>query len=67
MIEGQDDMERTYLPTFCWSSTNKGSSAQICMGVFFIRSVSLTIFATYFIPKPPADHRGPPMVCAPQF
>jgi hypothetical protein len=36
------------------------------MGVFFIRSVSDTIFAMMFLPKRPADHlayrRGPPVV-----
>jgi hypothetical protein len=31
--------------------------AQTCMGVFFIRSVSDTIFARLFLPKTPADHR----------
>jgi hypothetical protein len=32
---------------------------QVCMGAFFIRSVSDTIFAMLFLLKSPADHRGP--------
>jgi hypothetical protein len=31
--------------------------AQTCEGVFFFRSVSDTIFAMPFLPKPPADSR----------
>jgi hypothetical protein len=33
--------------------------AQTCMGVFFIRSVSDANSATFFLPKPPANRRGP--------
>jgi hypothetical protein len=35
----------------------KAVLAQPCMGVFFVRSVSDTIFAMIFLPKPPADRR----------
>jgi hypothetical protein len=38
--------------------------AQTRVGVLFIRSVSDTIL---FLPKPPADHRRPPVVRGPQF
>jgi amino acid transporter len=34
--------------------------AQTCMGIFFILSVSDTIFTMLFLPKPLADRRGPP-------
>jgi hypothetical protein len=34
----------------------KAGLAQTCMGVFFIRSVSDTIFAMFFLPKRFADH-----------
>jgi hypothetical protein len=41
------------------------------MGVFFIRSVSVTIFSIIFLPKPPEDQlanrSGPPVVRRPQF
>jgi hypothetical protein len=33
--------------------------AQTCMGVIFISLMSDTIFVTIFLPKPPADCRGP--------
>jgi hypothetical protein len=33
----------------------------------FIHSVSDTIFAMLFLPKPPADHCGQPVVHGPQF
>jgi hypothetical protein len=44
----------------------KAVLAQTCMGVFSIRSVSDTTFATLFLPKLPADRSGPPG-CGPQF
>jgi hypothetical protein len=37
----------------------KALLTQIYMGVFFFRSVSDSIFAMLFLPKPPADRRGP--------
>jgi hypothetical protein len=37
----------------------KAVLAQTRISVFFIRSVSDTIFAMLFLPKPPADRRGP--------
>jgi hypothetical protein len=41
--------------------------AQTCMGVFFIRSVSDTIFAMPFPTKPPTDSHGLSVVSGPQF
>jgi hypothetical protein len=37
-------------------TVTKAVLAQTCMGVFFIRSVSDTMFAVILLPKPPADH-----------
>jgi hypothetical protein len=50
MIEKQDVKERTNLPTLCLGQL--AMAAQIRMGVFFIRSVSDTIFAMLFLLKP---------------
>jgi hypothetical protein len=64
LIEGQCLTDRSYSPTFSWRSTNKGNfGTQMC--VFFIRSVSDTIFAMPFFPKLPADHLA--KHCGPQF
>jgi hypothetical protein len=49
MIEGQEVMEISNSPNFCCQST-KAVLSQTYMGVFFIRSVSDTIFAMLFLP-----------------
>jgi hypothetical protein len=68
MIEVQGVMEINNSSTFCWKTTKKGSfSTDICMGVFFILSVSDTIFEMSFLAKPPADRLGSPVVDVPQF
>jgi hypothetical protein len=68
MIEGQEVMKRTYSSKLLSveGHLTKTVSAQTCLGVFFIRSVSDTIFAVLFLPKPSriiwrsdADHRRP--------
>jgi hypothetical protein len=50
MIEGQEVVEMTNSPTFCWSSANKGSFSSDIYGCFFIRSVPDAIFAMLFLP-----------------
>jgi hypothetical protein len=59
MIENQEVMNSNNFPTFGWRPSDK---AQICMDVFFIRSMSNTNFAVMFLPKPPVDRRSPPVV-----
>jgi hypothetical protein len=56
MFEGQEVVERTNSPIFCWS-TNKVALTQTCMGALFFRSVSVTVFTMLFLPKPSVDHR----------
>jgi hypothetical protein len=58
MTEGQEVMEINNSPTFC--QPTKAVLAQICMGVFLIRSVSDTIITMLFLLKPPSDRRGQP-------
>jgi hypothetical protein len=41
--------------------------AKTCVDVVFIRSVSDTIYSVLFLPKPPAERRGPRVVHGPQF
>jgi hypothetical protein len=41
--------------------------AKTCMGVFFIISVSDAIFSAGFLPRLPADRRGPPVIRGSQF
>jgi len=62
MIEGQEELIRLLSVE---GQPTKAVLAQTCMGVFFIRSVSDTIFAMLFLPKPPADHLA--NRCGPQF
>jgi hypothetical protein len=52
MIEGQEVMEISNSPNLCCPPT-KAVLSQTYMGVFFIRSVSDTIFAMLFLPKLP--------------
>jgi hypothetical protein len=52
-------MERTNPPTFCWRSTIKAVLAQTCMWVLFVHSVSGKTSVTLFLPKLPANRRGP--------
>jgi hypothetical protein len=61
MIEVQKVIERNYSSAFCWSANicSFAVLAQTCMGVFFIPSVSDTIFAKLSFPKPPVNRRGP--------
>jgi len=57
MIVGQEVMERTNSPTFCWRSTNKGSFSTDMYGcIFHSFSVWYNFCNAFFIPKPPADH-----------
>jgi hypothetical protein len=49
-------MEITNSPTLCCRSTNKDSFSTDMRGCSFIPSVSDTIRALLFLPKPPADH-----------
>jgi hypothetical protein len=71
MIVWQDVVERTNSPTFCWCEPKKAVLAQTCMGVFFIREVSDTIFTMLFFSETAADHlanhRRPPLVRGQQF
>jgi hypothetical protein len=60
MIVGQEVMDRTGLHSVEGQQPSKAVLAQICTGVFFIRSVSDTIFLnSFFLPKPPTDRDGP--------
>jgi hypothetical protein len=52
MIEELDVVERTDLPTYCCSLTNKAVFYHICMGIFFIHSM----YGTVFVTKPSAAH-----------
>jgi hypothetical protein len=60
MIEGQEVMGRTKSPISVAGQPTNAVLAQACMGVFFVRSVSNTIFVRLFLPKPPADRSEPP-------
>jgi hypothetical protein len=52
-------MEELIRLLYVESQSTKAVLAQTCMGVFFIRSVFDTMYATLLLPKPPADRRGP--------
>jgi hypothetical protein len=54
MIEGQD-----VIHLFSAGQPTKADLAQILMGVFFIRSVSGTMFAMISFPEMPADSCRP--------
>jgi hypothetical protein len=48
--------------TLCWGGKpTKAVLTQTCVDVFFISSVSETIVAILFPPKPPAYRCGPPL------
>jgi len=62
MIEGQEVMERTNSPTFCWRSTNKGSFSTDMYGcIFHSFSVWYNFFNAFSSETacgPPADSPG---------
>jgi hypothetical protein len=53
IIEGQKLVERTNSPISVQGQPTKTILTQTCVRVFFIRSVSDTIFVIIFLPKPP--------------
>jgi hypothetical protein len=67
MIEGKKLLKELIRLLSVEVQRTKAFLTQTCMGVFFIHSVSDTIFSTCFIPEPPVDRHGPPVVRRPQF
>jgi hypothetical protein len=57
MIEGQEELIRLLSVE---GQPTKAVLAQTRKGLFFILSMSDTVSAVLFLPKPPADHRRPP-------
>jgi hypothetical protein len=61
MIEGQEVTEKLIRLLSVEGQPIKAVLAQTCMGVFFVRLVSDTIFAIPYLPKARTDHHWPPM------
>jgi hypothetical protein len=59
MMEGQEVMERSNLPTFCLRSTNKGSFSTDMYGCIYHLFSVWYIFCKTFLPKLPADYHRP--------
>jgi len=64
MIEGQEVMEKTNLPTFCWRSTNKGSFSTDMYGCIFH---SFSVWYNFCNAFSSETACGPPMVHERQF
>jgi hypothetical protein len=59
MIEGQEVTEKLIRLLSVEGQLTKAVLAQTCMAVFFVRSVSDTIFAILYLPKARTDHHWP--------
>jgi len=60
MIGGQEVMERTNSLNFCWRPSNKASFSTDMYGCLFLFIQCLIqFFPMPFLPKPPANRRGP--------